>query len=938
MRIRNIIFGLAASALLGQAVTAQDAAGSVTVPEKRVIETGASPALSLEETTAAISVISNNQIGHRSSKNIGNSILGQGLGLISLQKSGTYADQNPTFYVRGLQTLNGNDAPLVLVDGIERDIASVSAEEVDYVVILKDAPAVALYGYKGINGAIQIVTKRGEYNTRTVKFTYDHRFNSLTDKPQFVDAYTYGMAINEARRNDGLEERYLPNELEAFRTGKYPTLYPNVNWVDETFRNTASTDNLNVEFSGGEGRFRYFAMMNLLSDRGFIRNSEVNDGYSTQDKYVRGNLRLNMDIDLTPTTLVKVSVLGMLMETNSPGSDVNVWDMVYSVPSAAFPVRDDDGMWAGSDMWAGTKNPVAQTTGAAYYKNHNRLLFADVSIKQDLSDWTEGLGAFVRLGYDNIANIYEDHSKTYMYSVSVPNWEEGEVVPSGKKKYYGKDSAMGTKAGTNSYMLRSHIELGSNYEKSFGQHSVVAQMKWDYEYFDKNGINNTLYRHNLSMWVHYGYSGKYFVDLAAVESGSNRLAPGTKWNPSATLSFAWLISKEDFLSGADWIDFLKLRVSAGLLSTDFLPDGNWTYYAQQYGMSDDMYPFGSGFDSDFGTTSPKRYATENPGHEVAYKYNVGLDSRIFGGLGLTLDAYYQRRSGIWVDASGKNTSVVGIGAPYENGGIVDSWGTELGIDYCTRIGEVDFNIGGNFNFNRSKVVEMLEEPKLYPNLVRTGDPVGQTYGLKAIGYFRDDADVASSLPQTFSVVRPGDIKYEDVNGDGRIDENDVVPIGFSTKIPEIFFNFNIGAEWKGLGFYALFQGAGNYSAVLNTKSMYFPLVGNTTISQYYYDNRWTDASSTDARFPRLSSESNDNNYRTNTLFLVDRSFVKLRNVEVYYNLPERLLSQTKFVKGAKLYVQGNDLFSLDYLDVSDPEAYGTTPLFRSLVLGLSLTF
>ena len=186
-------------------------------------------------------------------------------------------------------------------------------------------------------------------------------------------------------------------------------------------------------------------------------------------------------------------------------------------------------------------------------------------------------------------------------------------------------------------------------------------------------------------------------------------------------------------------------------------------------------------------------------------------------------------------------------------------------------------------------------------------------------------------------MRPGDIKYEDVNGDNVIDANDLAAIGYSDRAPQIYYNFHLGAEWKGLGFYALFQGAARYSAMLSTKSMYFPLVDNTTISQYYFDNRWT-PSSQDAKFPRLSSESNANNYRSNTLFLADRSFLKLRNFELYYKLPEPLLARTKFIRGTKFYVRGNDLFCLDHLDVSDPEAYGTGQLFRSVVLGLSLTF
>lgn len=920
---------LAVSAVFGITLSAQD--GST------VVNTGASKSLSIEESTAATSVITSGDIERRSSKNIGNSILGQGLGLISLQGGGLYSEQNPTFYVRGLQTLNGNDAPLILVDGIERDITSVSAEEVESVTVLKDAAAVALYGYKGINGAIQIATKRGEYNTRVVRFTYDHQFNSLINKPQFVDGYTYGLAMNEARANDGLTPQYSAKELTALRDGTYPSLYPNVNWTDETFRNTASTNNFNVEFSGGEGRLRYFTMLDLISDKGFIKNSAMNSGYSTQDKYVKGNLRMNMDIDLTPTTDVSVNILGMLLENSRPGSNVDIWNMVYTVPSAAFPIKDDTGVWAGSNTWSGTINPVAQTEGAAYYKNHSRLLFTDLTLKQDLSMLVGGLGAFLRVGYDNIANIYENHSKTYVYSVVVPTWDEGAAAPTSTTSTYGKDSEMSTSSGVDTYSRRAHVDAGATYDFKSDQHALTSQLKWAYEYFDQQDTNNTVYRHDFSWWTHYGYAGRYFADLALVESGSSRLAPGTKWNFSPTLSAAWLISAEDFMNGQSWINMLKLRASAGILNADYLPEDTWTYYAQQYNMAGGVYPFSSSFNSDFGRTYLGQIATENPSHEKAYKYNVGIDARLFGGLAVTADAYYQRRSNIWVSAAGEYTAVVGMTAPFQNAGIVDSWGAELGLDFNKRVGRVDLSVGGNFDYNRNKIVAMLEEPRLYSNLIQTGNSVGQIYGMKALGFFKDAADIAASAPQKFTTVVPGDIKYQDVNGDGMIDSNDAAAIGYSTMAPQLFFNFHLGAEWNGLGFYALFQGAGNYSALLSTKGMYVPLVSNTNISQYYYDNRWT-STNLDAKFPRLSSQSNVNNYRTNTIFLADRSFLKLRNVEIYYKLPQNLLRETRFVKESKFYVRGNDLFCLDHLPVSDAEVYGTDQLYRSVVLGLSLTF
>lgn len=297
----------------------------------RVVSIGGDRDFTLRETTGAVSVIAGDQINRRGAKNIGNDILGQGNGLQSLQGAGLYAVENPTFYVRGLQTLNDNNSPLIVVDGIERDINAISPEEVESVYILKDAQATVLYGVRGINGVIAINTKRGKKNAREITVSYEHGIRSNTHRPDFVDGYTYGLAINEGRANDGLSPRYQSWELDALKSGKYPFLYPDVNWVDETFRKSAPTNKYTVQFRGGGDKVQYYAMINLLTANGFIKNPNTNDGYSTQDKFSRGNVRMNLDIEITPTTKARVNVFGTLSEQSRPGNKADLWDMVYTV-------------------------------------------------------------------------------------------------------------------------------------------------------------------------------------------------------------------------------------------------------------------------------------------------------------------------------------------------------------------------------------------------------------------------------------------------------------------------------------------------------------------------------------------------------------------------------------------------------------------------------
>lgn len=905
------------------------------------IDVGANRTFTRAESTASVSTVYNDEFDKRAAKNISHSLYGHGLGLVTLQNGGNYAGAEPTFYVRGVQSLSSS-SPLTLVDGIERDMSLVSPEEVESVSILKDAAAVALYGYKGTNGVILITTKRGKYESREIKFTYDHVVNFLSRKPEFADAATYAEAVNEARGYEGSSARYTPGEIKAFRTGAYPYLYPDVNWVEETFRNSGVSNKYTMELQGGGTKFRYYTMIDLLTDKGFVNNANQNEGYATQNKYSRGNLRTNLDIDLTGTTQLKLNLLGTLTESSRPGSSADLWDMVYSLPSSAFPVKTEDGVWGGNNTsWLGTSNPVAQSQAAAYAKGHMRNLFADLSLTQDLSGMLKGLRANAMLAYDSYSAIWEDHSKTYAYAGYTPTWNENGT-PSYVMTTGGEPSEMGKDASINDWKRRFNFAASLDFTRSFGKHDLYTQAKWDYEYRDSYGLNTTIYRQNVSWYTHYGFNKCYYVDLALVGSESSLLAPGHKWAFSPTVSAAWVLSNENFLKDASWIDLLKLRASFGVINADYLPkDGDDTvndYWTQIYTTTGTVYNFNNSYQSDFGSTLLNRLATANSTHEKAYKYNVGLDATLFGGLNMTLEGYYQRRKDIWVSSNGKYTDVLGMDAPFENAGIVDSWGVEAGLDYTKRLGELTLNVGGNFQFHRNEIKEQLEEPRLYENLVQTGNRVGQIYGMQAVGYFQSQAEINGSLPQSFGTLKPGDIKYQDVNGDGVIDSDDKIAIGYSTTAPEIYYSFHLGAEWKGLGFDVQFQGTANYSAIINTKAMFWPTLNTTSLSTYYYENRWT-PENRNARFPRLTSESNGNNQQTSTLWVVNRSFLKMRNVEAYYKLPKSWLRKSGFVNSAKVYVRGLDLLCFDGMDIVDPESYGATnPLNKSIVFGLSIGF
>ena len=890
------------------------------------------------ESTGAVSTVYAENIDKSSAFSIGNSLYGNVLGLTTMQSTGVVWEQMPSMYIRGLKTLNGNNGILLVVDGLERDnnwqaLKYITPEEVESVSVLRDAAALALYGYRGVNGVVNIVTKRGKYDTREINFSYDHAFNYMTRKPELADAYTYASALNEALTNDGKQVRYSQNELNAFKNGTSPYLYPNVNWWEEVFRDRGASDIATLSFRGGSTKMRYYTMMNLQNNRGFIKNFDTNADYSTQEKYSKANFRTNLDIDLSPKTKMQANIMGILNEFSRPGmgSD-NLISKLYQLPSAAFPIRTESGLWGGNTTWGENWNPVALTEGRAYSKGHTRGLYADMSLRQDLSSLTKGLGASVRIGYDNLASYWENHTKGYKYGMaSVASWENGLPI-AGEEITGGKDTEMSGDSKLDWQYRAFNFQMNVDWQRQFGVHSLYSMLLYTYKYDNAKGINNTFYRQNAGWYTHYGFKNRYFADFTLMASASNLLAPDHRWNVSPTVGLAWLISNEKFMQSKNVVDFLKLRASFGMLNTDNIP-GNG-YWNETVGGGNG-YPINNNFGGD-GGWHEGRLASVNGTTEKAYKYNAGVDATLFKGLTLTVDGFYERRSDIWVSSDGQNSAVLGASGSYVNAGIVDSWGTEIGANYYKKMGNVELNLGGTFTYNRSKIIEMLEEPAAYDYTRSTGNPVGQIFGLQAIGYFVDQADIDNSLPQQFGPVKAGDIKYKDMNGDKVINSDDRVAMGYNSTCPEIYYSFSLGLEWKGLGFSAQFQGVGNYTAILSG-TYYHPLVDNTTISNYVYRNRWT-PETPNARFPRLTTETVDNNLQTSSLWLADRSFLKLRNCEVYYKLPSSWLNRF-WVKNAKVYVRGVDLLCFDSIDQLDPEAMNNSyPATRSIHVGLSVGF
>lgn len=913
------------SHLFKKAILSQDQI-IVLGPESFPVNNGAGTIKSASESTASSSIVFADRLDKSSAHlNASNALFGELLGLNVLGNSGVNDGRRAVLNFRGMGT------PMILVDGFERDINDITVEEIESVTLLKDAASLAIYGMRGSNGIVLVTTKRGKYNSVEFDFSYDRSFNFTEPVIPMVNAYDYAMGLNEGLANDGLAPQYNQYQLDAFKNQTLPHVYPNVNWAKETLKNTAFTNSYNMQIRGGGNIVRYFTSVGYENDKGIVKVEAPDASIPNQFQYSNLNVRTNLDISISKSTLVSINLLGRLKENSSPILGQNpLMSTIYNTPAAAFPVKTENDEWGSSTTW--TKNPVADLATAGFFKYHTRTLLADFSIDQNLDAITKGLRAKVSLAYDADAVIFERKDKDYRTETITTNFDENGNPMDVQYNIIGKnDGSYGFDHWLSTQYQKSTVQGLLDYKKSFGLSEIKGGYLFELTNIIDKGIQKTYNRINNSLFGSYAYDNRYFVDASLTMAASNRLDPSNKWGFFPSASAAWLISNEEALKQNDVVDFLKMRASWGIMGSD---NFGFDLYKQDYDSGSSYY-FGN-----FVSTSTillKTLPVKNLTYAKTRSFNIGIEATLYGGLDLSLDLFHNREYDMLSSIRDVNSSVLGINPGFANNGERTFKGIELGIGYHKNHGDFKYAMNGKFSFNRSKIVNMNED--LWKNDFNkaTGLPVGQIFGFEAIGFFKDKADVASSPIHTFSVVQAGDVKYKDQDGNGFIDVNDRVAIGKSSYMPELNFSFDVNLEYRNFGMNMMFQGIGNYSTILSKTSIYHPLINNSNISQHYFDNRWT-PSNQDALYPRLSTELNENNLMNSTIWLQDLSFLKLRSAEIYYNLPVNWAKLAKLNK-AKVFVRGYNLFSLDKMRVGNSEDPGINyPMYRTINVGLKFSF
>ena len=879
-----------------------------------------------EEMTMAIGMVRSDELSNSMAINPANALFGKIPGLTVLQNGGTSWENDPTLFIRGVGTMRGASI-LVLVDGFERPISSLSLGEIENVAILKDAAALAIYGQRGANGVLLVTTKRADTQRPNIEIEYEHGITQATRLPKFLDAYGYANSVNKALANDGLSPLYPQAALDSYKSGNYPYLYPNVNWIDRTFRDLGNVNNLKATFQRKAKNISFFTILNYQTEAGLLGPVNKNNGYDTQLNYTKFNFRSNIDIDLTKTTKFKIDIGGNLRGTQTPGTSISsIMNALYNTPSAAYPIQTYNNRWGGTSFF--DNNPYAQVAATGYRNTHTRELLADFTLEQKLDIILPGLSAEGAIAYDNSAIYQEGKTMQFQYE-ALSIGDAGQTI----ETLYGKNTTLAYYSSLGNQWSDATARGKLKYVKDWGKNSINSTLLYQQDKFSRNGKSNTYLHQLIAGNVHYSRDMKYFADLSVSYSGSNLLPKGSRLGLFPALSLAWKLSNEDWFAKNGLFDDLKIRASLGMAGNDLLIPQDQS--AEKFVGAAGYYFTNN--TSGNGGLSQGRIASARSTFETSTKYNVGVDASMFGMLDLNVDVFYDHRTDILIESEGLISSIYGGLKPYTNDGIVNNKGIELGINLHNNKGEFTYYINGQFSYVRNTIVAMGEQYRPYDYLKRTGQSIAQAFGLEAIGFFKDLADIAASPKQMFSNVKPGDIKYKNQNNDNVIDSYDEKPLGYSTRNPEIYYSASFGLEYKGFGLDALFQGIANQSLYLNTSSLFWPLRGNSSISDFS-DNSWTVATAATAALPRLSTLENLNNYRPNSVWIVDGSYLKLRSLEVYYNLPNQVISKLKILN-TRVFVRGMNLFSIDHVNVVDPEDIGITyPICSSYSIGIKIGF
>ena len=839
--------------------------------------------------------------------------------------------------------IRGARAQIILIDGVERGYLSLDPEQIESISVLKDALSTVMFGQRSSYGIISIRTKKGDLGRPHISLTVQSGFETPTALPKPLAAWQYATLYNEARQNDvgtaPVTPVYSQAQIDAYRNQTDQYVYPDVNWYNTVLKKRAAIKRYNVNLQGNGKGFRYFVDLDNMREEGLFRTDE-NNKYNTNAVLDRYSLRSNLGAQVTPTTFAQLNLFGRLQRYNQPGGGVSsILTSLLNTPQLAYPVFNPDGTYGGTNNYGGNANIYGQAVSRGYQFQDVRDIAVDLDVTQKLDVLAKGLYIKAKASNNNTAYYTTTRTKNF------------EVFHYSNNAYtkFGNNTEQTSSGGANERSRIVYLEGSAGYDNTFGKHSINALAVVNQQ--SRLVFSTTNLPENYSAIagkLNYVFNNKYILEGAVSRGGYNWLTPAKRWATYWAAGAGWNLHNEDFISkNVSIISNLKLRGNYGL--TGQVNAGYYsyiqTYFTNLTNTSNSVaYWYGAGSSLER-STGENAIANPSLGPEKAKKLDIGIDLGILNNkLTVTADYFYNKFYDL-VATPTLTTEVFGANYPLQNYQKFDYWGADLSATWQDKVKNFTYYISSNFSLVQSKVVYNAELPKLYDYQIVTGRPVGLQYGYTAIGLFRSYAEindpntaVMPSAPK--SSLRPGDIRYLDMNQDGIIDADDQGPIGNAK--PTIYYGTTVGFSIRGFDFSALVQGTLNRQSMITGDFMNG--FGNNGANNAYEYNlgRFTDATAATASQPRLWLGNNTNNSQTSSFWLRDNDFIRLKNVEVGYKVPEKL-SRKIGIPSVRVFSNGLNLLTRSEIkkvrEDMDPESWGAAyPIMRIFNFGINIKF
>jgi TonB-linked SusC/RagA family outer membrane protein len=869
----------------------------------------------------------------------------------------TYSLDNLSAYINGYSgNIWGMDSYVVLVDGVPREATNVSPSEIDQISVMKGVGALALYGSRGAKGVISITTKKGQNKDQEIKFRANSGIYVPKSYPEYLSSGEYMTYYNEARANDGLTPKYSAEDIYNYSSHKNIYRYPDVDYYSSDYlKKFYNRTDATAEISGGNDRTKFYTNIGYQHS-----NSLLNVGESKNDKNIRFNLRGNIDMKLND--FISTNVNAVATYYNSRGAFGNYWSKASTlrpnrfsplIPVSAIEANDANSMLLvnnsmnlidGKYLLGGTSldatNPFGDMYAAGYSKYTNRQFQVDANININLVRVLKGLTFNTEMAVDYSDTYNESFNNTYAtYEALWNNYSGDDKITSLKK--YNEDKISGVQNLSGSWQRQTmFFSAQFNYNRTFNQsHNVSALLLAHGYQLQESAIYHRTSNSNLGLQAAYNYQQKYYVDFTAAAVHSSKLAPGKRNAISPTLSLGWRLTNESFMPKNDVLNDLKLTASAGVLNTD-LEISNYYMYEQAVTQSSGTW-WGWKDGVTLQSTDALRSENKNLTFAKRKEFNAGLEASLFDNkLTLAGSYYMSEMTNLPIQANTLYPSYFytyypsSSFLPYVNYNSDKRTGFDVNVNYKQRVGKTEIQLGVVASYYETKATKRSEFfADEYQK--RQGKPKDAIFGLESEGFFTDAEDIATHATQAFGTVKPGDIKYKDQNGDGVVDDKDEISLGRGGWYGAPWtIGTNLTIKWKNLTFFAL--GTGGFGAYGMKNSSYYWVYGDSKYSAVVR-NRWTESTKETATFPRLTTLSGDNNFRSSSFWLYKTDRFNLAKIQLTYDLPTKLFVKSP-VQGVSVYVSGSDLLTIAKERKHMEMNIGSSPQCRFYNLGMKVDF